>query len=242
MEQLQSKTALITGASRGIGRAIALRLARLGVTPLLSARRPEGLEVLATEMESEFGVRPTCISADLADEASVSALVAAVTQSTDTLDILINNAGMTFSGALEETPTQVWDRCLAVNARGPFILCRDLLSLLRRGSRPCIVNIASVVGIKGYAQQSAYTASKHALRGMSIALAEELQPEGIRVHVVCPGGVDTDMVSQVRPDIAREDLMQPEDVADAVVFLITRLGKGIVDEIRIRRESSAPWF
>ena len=105
-----------------------------------------------------------------------------------------------------------------------------------------MINIASVVGIKGYAQQTAYSASKHALRGMSMALAQEVHAQGIRVHVICPGAVATDMVAQVRPDIAAEELIQPEEIADTVLFLLTREGKGVLDEIRMRRSASDPWF
>ena len=143
---------------------------------------------------------------------------------------------------LDETRTEDLDRCWSINARAPFLLCREALPLLREAPAGFIVNISSVVGVKGYPLQSAYTASKHALRGMTISLAEELRNTNIRVHVVCPGGVDTGMVDSVRPDIRKRDLIRPEEVAELVLYLVTRRGNAVVDELHIRRATAAPWF
>jgi 3-oxoacyl-[acyl-carrier protein] reductase len=158
------------------------------------------------------------------------------------LDILINNAGITHSAKFDETRTEDLDRCWAINARAPFLLCREALPLLRQAETGFIVNISSVVGVKGYPLQSAYTASKHALRGMTMSLAEELRGTNIRVHVVCPGAVDTGMVGNVRPDINTADLIGPEEVAELVLYLVTRRGNAVVDELHIRRAAAAPWF
>ena len=129
-----------------------------------------------------------------------------------------------------------------VNARAPFILCREALALLRKSPAGYIINIASVVGVKGYPFQSAYTSSKHALRGMTISLSEELRDSNIRVHLLCPGGVDTGMVARVRPDIARDELIRPEEIAELVLYLVTHEGNAVVDELHIRRATSTPWF
>lgn len=239
---LNGKLTLITGASRGIGRAIALDLAQLGAKLLLTATSEQGLGAVADEIEAQGYGRPLIQPADLTCEADLHGLVQTAEQEWGHLDILINNAGITLSGPLEQTTTEQWDRCMAINVRGAFILCRECLPLLRQTEDASIVNISSVVGIKGYAHQTAYSASKHALRGFSIALAAELHPEGIRVHTVCPGGVDTDMVSQVRPDIPKDALIGPQEVAAWITFLLTRAGTGVVDEIRIRRQRSGPWF
>ena len=96
--------------------------------------------------------------------------------------------------------------------------------------------------MKGYPLQSAYTASKHALRGMSIALAEELRGTRVRVHVICPGGIDTDMVTRVRPDIPKRDLIDPEEIAELVLYLCTHNGNAVLDELRPRRAAGGPWF
>jgi 3-oxoacyl-[acyl-carrier protein] reductase len=161
---------LVTGASRGIGRAIVMELVRQGVQPVLTATSQAVLDELADTIASETGRRPLAVAADLTEETAIANLADAVARVHGRLDGLVNNAGVTFSGKIEQTPTEAWDRCMVTNARGPFILCRRCLPMLRKAEDPCIINISSVVGVKGYANQTAYTASKHALRGFSIAL------------------------------------------------------------------------
>jgi 3-oxoacyl-[acyl-carrier protein] reductase len=239
--RLEGKVAIVTGGSRGIGRAIAVALGSEGATVVLSGRVEADLAETALRVKAAGGVSQI-VTTELADERSIKNLVATAFQSFGRLDILINNAGITHSAPLEQTRTEDLDRCWAVNARAPFLLCREALPLLKRAERATIVNISSVVGVKGYPLQSAYTASKHALRGMSIALAEELRDSNVRVHVICPGGVDTEMVSRVRPDINKEDLIGPEEVAELVLYLVTHEGNAVVDELHIRRATSSPWF
>ena len=239
--RLNGKVAIVTGASRGIGRAIGVALGAEGATVVLAARAPEALAQATSEVAEAGGIAFP-VNVELADEASIKQLVQTTSKQWGRLDILVNNAGITHSASLEETATEDLDRCWTVNARAPFILCREALPLLRQAERGTIVNISSVVGIKGYPLQSAYTASKHALRGMSISLAEELRGSNVRVHVICPGGVDTEMVSRVRPDIKKEDLIGPGEIAELVVYLVTHRGNAVLDEIRLRRATSSPWF
>jgi len=231
----------VTGASRGIGRAIACALAGEHASVVLVGRDVAALGQCGDEVAAAGGTAVVA-PADMADEASLCEMVQSVAERFGRIDILINNAGITHSARLQETRTEDWDRCMAVNARGPFILCRQVLPILKRASRGRIINIASVVGVKGYALQSAYTASKHALRGMSIALAEELRGSSVRVHVICPGGVDTDMVGRVRPDISKDELINPLEIAEMVVYLVTHEGNAVVDELHVRRATAAPWF
>lgn len=239
--QLEKKVAIVTGASRGIGRAIGVALAGEGATVVLSGRVEADLTETALRVKEAGGV-PEMITTELADEQSIKNLVATTFKCFGRLDILINNAGITHSAPLDETRTEDLDRCWTVNARAPFILCREALPLLKKAERATIVNISSVVGVKGYPLQSAYTASKHALRGMSIALAEELRGSNVRVHVICPGGVDTEMVSRVRPDINKDELIGPDEVAELVLYLVAHRGNAVVDELHIRRATSSPWF
>ena len=239
--RLDGKVAIVTGGSRGIGRAICLALAQEGAALVIAARSAAGLEE-AAELVRQAGGTAEPVVTELSDEDSIRNLVRVTRERFGRLDILVNNAGITHSARLEETRTEDLDRCWTINARAPFILCREALPLLRQGKGGFIVNISSVVGVKGYAAQSAYTASKHALRGMTISLAEELRDTGIRVHVICPGGVDTDMVGNVRPDIRKEDLIRPNEVAELVLYLVTREGNAVMDELHIRRAVAAPWF
>jgi len=239
--RLDRKVAIVTGGSRGIGRAISVALAREGATVVLAARSAQTLAE-AAQLVRETGGRAETVVTELASEESIRNLVRVVKDKLGRLDILVNNAGITHSAKFEETKTEDLDRCWAINARAPFILCREALPLLRQAEAGCIVNISSVVGVKGYPLQSAYTASKHAVRGMSISLAEELRGTNIRVHVICPGAVDTGMVGNVRPDIRKEDLIQPDEIAELVLYLLTQRGNAVVDELHIRRAAAAPWF
>ncbi len=240
-ELLKNKVAIVTGASRGIGRAICVALAKEKAAVVLAARDIEKLQQTADLVENA-GAVAHIVPTELTDERSICDLVKKTAEKFNRLDILINNAGVTHLAKLEETETADFDRCLAINARAPFILCRQAIALLKKSPAAAIINIASVVGVKGYPLQSAYTASKHALRGMTISLAEELNGSNIRVHLLCPGGVDTEMVSRVRPDIKKDELIKPEEIAELVLYLLTHRGNAIVDELHIRRASSGPWF
>jgi len=241
MDDLKDKIALVTGAGKGIGLEIARTLASMGIAVIIAARNKDTLEKAAKQI-IENGGKSAAITVDMGDEESIRSLVAEIHRRFGRLDILVNNAGITHSDLLMDTSTEDFDRCMRVNARGPFILCRQALPLLQKAKRGYIINIGSVVSIKGYPKQSAYTASKHALRGMTISLAEELNKTSVSIHMICPGGVDTDMVGGVRPDINKDELIQPHEIADIVRFIVTRRGKGLIDEFRIRRATSSPWF
>ena len=240
-KQLASKVAIVTGASRGIGRAISIALAKEAATVVLAARSIEKLQQTADNI-TKAGGNAEIIVTELTEEESIKNLVKTTGEKFNRLDILVNNAGVTHSAKLEQTATEDWQRCMSINARAPFLLCREALSLLKKSESAYIINIASVVGVKGYTLQSAYTSSKHALRGMTISLAEELKGSNIRVHLLCPGGVDTDMVDSVRPDIPKNELIKPEEIAELVLYLVTHKGNAIIDELHIRRATSTPWF
>jgi len=241
VKQLASKVAIVTGASRGIGRAISVALAQDAATVVLAARSIQKLQETADKV-TEAGGKAEIVVTELTEEESIKNLVKVTSEKFSRLDILVNNAGVTHSAKLEETATEDWERCMQINARAPFILCREALPLLKKSQAGYIINIASVVGVKGYPLQSAYTSSKHALRGMTISLAEELKGSNIRVHLLCPGGVDTELVQKVRPDIKRDELMQPEEIAELVLYLVTHKGNAVIDELHIRRATSTPWF
>jgi 3-oxoacyl-[acyl-carrier protein] reductase len=167
--------------------------------------------------------------------------VQAVVERWGGLDIIVNNAGTGSFGPLAEMTAAQWDEMMAVNARGPFLLCREALPHLRRSERAFIVNISSVAGLRGYINQAGYSASKYALMGMTKVLAREVQADGIRVHALCPGSTDTDLIGDARPDLDRSILMRPEEIAEIVLFLVTRSGNAIIDEIDVRRAGAVPW-
>jgi 3-oxoacyl-[acyl-carrier protein] reductase len=134
-----------------------------------------------------------------------------------------------------------FDRLMNVNVRGIYLCCQEGLKLMIPAGRGYIINIASVVGFKGYPNQSAYTASKHAVMGMTKSLAVEAQAYGVYVAAISPGGVDTGLASAARPDLDRSQLILPRDIADSVLFLLSLSGRAWVDHIYIRRRTSSPF-
>lgn len=237
---LQDKVAIVTGAGRGIGRTIALALASQGARVALAARDRAELEAVRTEIEG-LGGQAASFPTDVRSEADIVHLVRATVARFGRLDILVNNAAIGVFKPLLETTTQEWDEVMAVNVRGSFLLCREAIPYLRQQPRSFIVNIASVMGVKGYANQAVYAASKHALVGMSKTLAKEVQKDGIRVHAILPGTVDTDMGAQARPDLERSLLIPPAEIAEIVLFLLARPSNAAIDQIEIRRETATPW-
>ena len=236
---LVDKTAIVTGASRGIGKAVALALAAQGARVMLVARSEADLLGVRAEIEAQGG-RAWVAPADVSCEEAVRAVAQQAREQLGHVDVLVNSAGIGVFGPLLNTSTEDWDRVMAINARGPFLVSREVVPLMPAGG--CIVNVASVVGVKGYVNQGAYSASKHALMGFTKVLAQEVQRLGIRVHVVCPGGVDTDLAKQARPDLDTSDLMTPPEIAELVLFLINQRGRAIVDQLNVRRANAAPWF
>ena len=233
--------ALVTGAGRGIGRAVAVALARSGYRLVLTARGKPALEAAAQLCTSPRGAEPIVLPADLAHPEHAPDVVERALARTGRLDLLVNNAGCALARPFHESEPEDWDRVMNLNAKAPFFLTRAALPALRRAPNPAVVNIGSVVSIKGYEHQSVYTASKHALAGWTKSLAREVAGDGIRVHLIAPGGVDTDLGRSTRPDIDSSDLIAPEEVARAVVFLLESRGKGVIDVLEIHREGKTPF-
>jgi 3-oxoacyl-[acyl-carrier protein] reductase len=237
---LSGRVALVTGAGRGIGRSIALSLANAGARLFLAARSADQLQAVAGEIRDRDG-EAELLAADLSAAEGVEAVFAALRRKFGTLDVLVNNAGLGLSGPVVDFPEESLDRLMAVNVKGLFFCCQRAMRMMIPAKRGYIINISSVVGFKGYANQAAYAASKHAVMGITKALAVEAQPHGIRVSAVLPGAVDTGLMEALRPDLDKTLLMKPQDVADTVLFLLSLSDSAAVDEIYIRRRTSAPF-
>ena len=240
MKTLQGYTALITGASGGIGSAIAKRFAELGLDLVLCGRSEDKLAAIRSTCEA-LGVRVALVTGDITADSFPGHAVQSALDAFGRLDILVNNAGMALSCPLEQTTTAQFDQIMALNVRAPYFLCQAALPALRQSDRATILNIASVVGHKGYPLQSAYAASKHALIGLSKSLANEVYEEGIRVHIIAPGAVYTDMVKIARPDLSSEGMILAEDVAEAAAFFVEHRTNAVIDEIQIHRAGKAPF-
>jgi 3-oxoacyl-[acyl-carrier protein] reductase len=187
---LEGKAALVTGASSGLGRATALALARAGADVALAARSKEDLED-AIEEVLELGRRALALPVDLASEAQTAEVIGRTVEAFGRVDILVNAAGTDAPGMVEELSVEGWDRTLAVNLRAPFLLSKAALPHMRKAGGGIIVNISSVAGKKGWANASAYCASKFGLTGFTEALSEEGKRHGIRAIVLYPGAMAT---------------------------------------------------
>lgn len=228
---LQGQVGIVTGASRGIGAAIARRLAALGAQTILVARDRGRLRHLAAEIEAAGGQAlpwPLDITAD----GAFAALVPQVLERCGRIDILINNAGVgTFGTPLHETAPEVWDATLSTNLRAVYLGIRAVAPHMIARRTGHIINIASLAGHNPVPQAAAYAASKWGLRGLSISVAEELRGHGIRVSLICPGSVDTSL-SGAGKDRGR--MLHPDDIANAVELIVLQAPRSFVSEVLIR--------
>ncbi|NLJ41822.1 MAG: SDR family oxidoreductase [Clostridiales bacterium] len=241
MISLEGKVALITGASRGIGKAIATDLAKAGIRLALNSSTEKSIEETRRELV-KLGAEILSCPGDLADSGTPEVLIDRVVGHFGGIDILINNAGVAIPKPIVETSIEEWDLHMAVNARAPFLLSRGAIPYLKKSDAATIINISSVVGYKGYINQGAYTASKHALMGITKVLAQEVHQDDIRVYTIAPGGVFTDMVSKMRPDLDTSELIKPKEISDIIMFILTHRGNAMIDQINVHRFSNTPWI
>lgn len=228
------KIALVTGASRGIGEAIALKLAEK-CNLILTGRDAQKLAEVKADCEAK-GAAVQIVVADLSVPTDVDALFAGV----ERLDLLINNAGVGIFDRIVDASLDDWKKVQQVNVEGAFLCIQAAMKKMSTHDGGRIINISSVVGVKGYPGQAAYGASKHALLGLTKSAIEEGREANIRVHAICPGGVATDMVKQSRPDLTDFSAMiQPDDVADAVAYLDSLPPNITIDVLHLRRAASA---
>ena len=234
--ELQERTAIVTGASRGIGRAIALALGGCGMRLGLLARSQERLEEIADEVEA-LGGRALVAECDLGDLSALEVTARRLVERLGSVDLLVNNAGVFHESAVVEQELDDWERVLRINLTAPMLLCRLILPLMIAAGGGRIVNIASSSAVQGYAGQAAYSASKHGLLGLARCLALEARPHNIHVHTLCPGGVDTDLIrgTEVGRRFEGQPLMVPQDIADLVLFCISQAGDVDMPEVVLRR-------
>ena len=232
---MQSRgTALVTGATEGIGRATALALGRAGYRVGLCARTTGRLDALATELRAA-GIVVATAAADVGDPDQVAAAVRRTTDELGDIDVLVNNAGVLIARPVEELTLEDWDGTMRTNLRGLFLATRAVLPGMRRRRRGTIVNVASLAGRNGFAGGTAYAASKHGVLGFSRSLMLEVRKDGVRVIAVCPGSVDTGMLRD-QPMLTSdpEKILRPEDVADTIVHALGLPERAMVSELDIR--------
>jgi 3-oxoacyl-[acyl-carrier protein] reductase len=229
---LVGQVAVITGAGRGIGAAIARKLADLGATAVLCGRTKETLDATATQI-LEAGGKTEVIPCDVSVLHQLEYAAARVESSFGRLDILVNNAGVGgFHDPLHTMPPDEWDRILNTNLRGVFYAIRSFAPLMIRSYAGHIINISSLAGKNALPNGAAYAASKWGLNGLTYSVAEELRGQNIRVSVICPGSTETDLSPHTGKDPNK--MLQPADIAHAVAMLVTQAPQSFVSEILLR--------
>jgi NADP-dependent 3-hydroxy acid dehydrogenase YdfG len=228
---LKGKTALVTGASRGIGLAIAARLGALGASVAICARDETRLRTAAAQI-SGAGATALDIPADVTDSASIAALIRTTEESLGAIEILVNNAGVGYFGSIQDADERTWGSVLDTNLKAVFLLCRAVAPgmIARRAGQ--VINIASLAGKNAFAGGAIYCASKWGLLGFTQCLAEDLRPHGIRVAAICPGTVATEFSAHAGKDPGK--MLQADDIAHAVEALVTQAPQSFISEILLR--------
>ena len=237
---LSDRVAIVTGSSRGIGWAIARRLAENGASVILNGVRDEaGLKARAEELADTYKIEVKPVLADVSEDAGVQTLVKAAHSGFRRLDIMVNNAGILRDGLIGMIHGDDIDATLRVNLRGVIAGTQAAARLMRRGTSGSIVNIASIVGRFGNKGQLVYGASKAGVIGATRSAAKELAPSGIRVNAIAPGYIDTDMIRAIPADSHRERMDSiamnrigaPGDIADATLFLASDLSSYVTGQV-----------
>jgi NAD(P)-dependent dehydrogenase (short-subunit alcohol dehydrogenase family) len=235
---MAERAALITGGSSGIGLAVARALGQDGYGVTVSARKPDKLQSAAESLEGE-GLDLQAVPANMAQEDDIKALAERHRERYGRLDLLMNNAGVGIGGAVADAETKKLDIQLDVNLRGVYLMSRECIPMLREAGREhrkaLIANTASIAGKTGQGWLAAYSATKAGVVGLSQAMHKELAQDGIQVTALCPGFVATPMTDWVKEQVSEDQMIQPEDIAEAVRFLLRTSPNCVVPEIQFIR-------
>jgi 3-oxoacyl-[acyl-carrier protein] reductase len=238
MKQLENQIAVVTGAGRGIGRAIALKFAAEGADVVCVSRTQENSDKVAAEIRA-LGRKAWAQAVDVADAAAVNAAVEKILAECGRLDILVNNAGVTRDNLLMRMSEAEWDAVLNTNLKGAFLVTKAFSRALIKQRSGRIINVASVIGLVGNAGQSNYAASKAGLIGFTKSVARELASRGITANVLAPGFIETDMTAGLKEELRAGVLKQiplgsfgqPDDIANAAVFLASLAARYITGQV-----------
>ena len=229
---LAGKTALVTGASRGIGFAIARKLGQMGAKVAICARNSGKLEDAAARLRND-GVEVLAARADVASAAEIASLVTKTEKSLGSIEILVNNAGIGYFGPVQEADEKNWDSVLDTNLKSVFLLSKAVAPGMIERRTGHIINIGSLAGKNAFKNGSIYCASKWGLMGLTECMAEDLREYGIRVSVICPGSVATEFGSPASKKNPQK-MLQPDDIAHAVEMLVTQATQSFISELLIR--------
>ncbi len=234
-KNLDGQVAVVTGGGRGIGSAIAHKLAQLGASVMVCGRTRDPIETTAKAIVSS-GLKADAVECDVMDLHSVESLARQVDRKFGRLDVLVNNAGIgSFNSPLHSLSPEDWDKVLNTNLRGVYYCMRSMVPIMVGNGGGHIVNISSLAGKNPLPNGAAYAASKWGLNGLSYSVAEELRGHHIRVSVVCPGSTNTDLSPHEGKNTAK--MLQPDDVAHVVEMLVTQESQSFVSEVLLRPTS-----
>jgi 3-oxoacyl-[acyl-carrier protein] reductase len=237
---LRNQTIIVTGGSQGIGRSIALALARRGVNIVVAARTTAALEAVAREIRSQAG-SALVVPTDVTDEAQVTRLVVTTLNTYGRIDGLVNSAGVSPLAPIHETSLALWEQTMAVNVTGTFLCCRAVWTPMVRQGGGSILNISSGAGKQAHAEWAAYCASKWAVMGLTESLALEGFPLGIRVNALCPGPTDTPMREANFPGEDKSRLLAPKEVAEAALFFFSDAARNVRNAALDVRKQPRGW-
>ena len=239
MKLLEGKTALITGATRGIGKAIALKFAEEGANIAFTYRVNREMSIEIEKELEAFGVKAKGYSSNAADFASTEQVVKEINEEFGGIDILVNNAGITKDGLMLRMTEEQWDDVIAINLKSAFNFIHACVPIMARQRKGSIINMSSVVGVHGNAGQCNYSASKAGLIALAKSIAQELGSRGIRANAIAPGFIETDMTAALAPELRDEWVKniplrrggKVEDVANATVFLASDMSSYITGQV-----------
>lgn len=229
--KLDGRVAIITGASRGVGRATALLFSAEGADLFLASRNQAELDAVAAACRAR-GVRAEAVACDVTDRDQVGAMVAACLRHFSRIDVLVNNAGVARYAPFLELTLHDWDWMMNVNLKGPFLCMQAVLPTMLSQKSGHIINVSSIRGIETIPMASVYCATKFGLNGLSFALAKEFTKHGIRITAICPGGIRTHL-GGTAPEDKSAELLAPEDVARAALFALEASETGVLTQLTV---------
>ena len=234
---MQHKTAIITGASKGIGKAVALGLSKMGYQTVLIGRNSDDLQAVSGKISGDGGLKPAVFSLDITDSAGIAAAVQQIMEQFGRIDVLVNNAGVHFGGSLS-LPPEDFKAMLETNLTAQFVFAREVVPVMKEQQSGYIFNVASRSGKVGFAGSGGYCASKFGLMGLSESLYRELTPQGIKVTALCPAWVNTRMAFKAGTPLEPEEMIQPGDLFETIRWLLNLSDGACVKEVVITNPKS----